>query len=227
MAYGLTDLIYSFPEIAHFKECRNFTYQASNQANLNVYSLKNEQDLIGKTVFDLSKTIMQGKWPENFAEEIHQSDLLVVKNKTPLKLDHKIFLNQSGYVVIHSMVKIPVFDKNEIVTGILTFSFDSTRSEDALKIKQVYAQHYDVNESNIRFMQHFDFTEGLRVGLSPREMDCILALLKCRTNKAASVYLKISIKTFDNHLQKIKDKAGGSYSISELVTQLSSKISRL
>ncbi len=226
MSYLLTDFIYSFPENAHFKESRNFTYQASNQANLSVYNLQNENDLIGKTVFDLNNTIMQGKWPEHFADEIHRSDLLVVNNKMPTKLDNKVFLNQSGYVVIHSMVKLPVFDKDKEVSGILTLSFDSTRNEEIIKIKKIYSQFYDVAEANKRFMEHFDFKEGLRIGLSPREVDCILALLKCRTNKAASQYLNISVKTMDNHLQHVKDKAGGYCSIDELVDHFSNRINK-
>lgn len=227
MGYLLTDFIHSFPEIAHFKESQSFTYQVSNQSNLNVYNLQEEKEIIGKTVFDLNDTIMKGKWPPNFAEEIHQSDLLVVKNKTPIKLDHKVFLNQSGYLVVHSMIKLPVFDKNKEILGILTLSFDSTKSEEALKIKKIYNQFYDLTESNKRFMEHFDFKEGVKLKLSPREMDCILAISKCRTNKAASHYLNISVKTLDNHLQNIKDKTGGHYSIYDLVDNFSKKVNRI
>ncbi len=228
MGYMLTDFIHTFPEIAHFKESRSFTYQVSNQANLNVYNLQEEKEIIGKTVFDLNESIMQGKWPPLFAEEIHKSDLLVVKNKTPIKLDHKIFLNQSGYLVIHSMVKLPVFDKNKEVLGILTLSFDSTKNEEALRIKKIYSQYYsNLNEANVKFMEHFGFVEGVKLKLSPREMDCILAISKCRTNKAASHYLDISIKTLDNHLQNIKDKTGGHYSIYDLVDHFSKKVNRI
>ncbi len=206
MGYLLTDFIYTFPEIAHFKESKNFTYQFSNRSNLGVYNLTNEQDIIGKTVFDLNNTVMNGKWPPGFASEIHQSDLSVVTSKKPLKLDHKIFLNQAGFLVIHSMIKMPVFNSGHEVFGILTLSFDSTKMTDIFRVKKLYANFYSNKESNVRFMMHLGFHEGVKLGLSSREIDCLLGIAKCRTYKATSRFLNISTKTIDNHLNRIKEK---------------------
>jgi len=229
MAYSLHDLIYNFPEIAHFKEAKNFTYQLSNQANLDVFGMKSEEEIIGKTVFDLKREVMKNGWSDTFADEIHASDLFVVENRKPVEqLDYKTFLNKSGYVVVHSMLKLPVFNKYRKVEGILTLSFNSTGIESAMRIKELYLDFYENKvKANFWFMRHIGFQEGIDFNFSPREMDCLLALLKYRINKKVSHFLAISLKTLDNHFSKIKEKTECRYNAQSLVEILAAKIHRI
>ena len=126
VGYLLTDFIYTFPGRAHFKECESFSYQISNQRNLDLYDLSEDQ-LIGKTVYDLKRNLMKDKWPDGFAESIDASDRRVVATKDAVNLTDKIFLDKSGALVMHTMVKLPVFNQQQDVTGVLTLSFDGLR----------------------------------------------------------------------------------------------------
>lgn len=225
MSYSLQDFIYNFPEIAHFKESKSFTYQFSNRANLDVYNINDEKDIVGKTVFDLKNEIMKTKWSCDFANEIHESDIMVLKKRQPIKLDYKTFLNKSGYVVIHSILKLPVFDSNRDICGILTLSFNSTNTESYTKIRELYFIFYNKKtEANEKFMSHFGFNEGSSIKLSSREMDCLLGLVRYRRIKKASRFIGITSKTFDNHLNNIRKKISQGCSLEKLIDILSEKI---
>jgi hypothetical protein len=228
IAYSLPDFIYNFPEVAHFKESKNFTYQISNQANLDVYSLERETQIVGKTIFDLKKEIMTNKWPDALVQEIHRADLRVVKEKKTLHLNHTSFLNQTGYVVVHSIVKSPIFDNEKNVSGILTMGFDVTQSENVTEIRQRYLNFYaDKAEANLQFMKHINFHEGIKLKCSLREIDCLLCLLKYRSSKTASHFLDITVKTLENHLCRIREKAEGYYTIKGLLEILAARINRI
>lgn len=171
---------------------------------------------------------MMNEWSEDFANEIHESDLLIVRNKKPLHLDSKVFLNKSDYVVVHSMLKLPVFNNKEVVDGILTISFNSTKTESIVKIKNLYLNFYNHKaEANLKFLEHIGFDEGIKLKLSSREIDCLLSLVKYRSNKRASCFLRISIKTMNNHISKIREKTNGCYNIADLLESLNSKLGRI
>ncbi len=228
IAYSLPDFIYNFPEIAHFKESTGLTYQISNQANLDVYNLQQETQIMGKTIFDLRKEIMRDKWSDAFVQEIHHADLWVVKHKKALHINHKSFLNKTGYVVVHSIVKSPIFNDKKNVRGILTMSLDVTRMESVTTIRELYFNFYaDKVAANLWFMKHINFQEGIKLKFSLREIDCLLSLLKYRSSKKASYFLDITHKTLDNHLGKIREKARGSYTIKGLLEILAVRISRI
>src|SRR3989339_1891611 len=181
----------------------------SNQNNLAVYGLKFEIDIIGRTVFDMSKIMGKG-WPKGFPEKIHEDDQRIVQFKKPIMNKDRKFLNKAGFVVIHSILKMPVFSKNEKVTGILTFSFDSTRAENIFSLKSIYDCLYahDANIGNIKFMEFIGFEQGIQAKLSKIQMDALLSKCQYIGQKSAANHLGKSPKTLEKLLAKAKEKLG-------------------
>jgi DNA-binding CsgD family transcriptional regulator len=166
--------------------------------------------MLGKTVFDLNNTIMKGKWPKGFAEYIHRQDELVAKKGKPIKIPGKIFLNNAGFIVIHSMVKFPIFNAKQKVDIIMTFSFDSTQTENIETLYSYYKDHYSSEDlANQKFLEYIEFGEGNWIKLTTREIDCLIALVKSRNMKEALRFLGgMKEGTLKSHIEKIKLKTG-------------------
>jgi len=203
--YSVCDFIVQFPEIAHLKSAKDFKYLITNKKNLDIYGFKFDDQLLGKTVFDLSDH-MQHKWPTNFADKIHKEDLEVIRTKKPVSFSPEPFLNKDGYVITHSFIKTPLLDKRHNVTTLLTLVFNNTKNVSLDFLFTKYKDMYDGKHiANIKFLEYFNIHVDKFVPTS-REIEVLLSLSKHKNIKKSARFLDISPRTFETHLRNIKLK---------------------
>jgi DNA-binding CsgD family transcriptional regulator len=203
LQYSIVDLINNFPGGAHVKETKNFTYILCNDIHAYFHGFKSKSEMIGKTVFDLSKNT--NPLPKNFTNEIQKVDELVAIEKKPIIITNKIFPNILGFISIQKMMKIPVLNKAANVAGVLTLSFDSTDEKNAKELYELYKKNYKKDKiKNIKFLEHIGFETNNP--LSDQEIECLLELALHRTFKAAANVIGISVKTIETYLYRILHK---------------------
>ena len=225
LKYSIPEFVRDFPEIAHVKDVATFSYLLSNQNNLDIYGFASEEELIGKTIFDLSKH-MQGKWPEGFAEKIHREDQHVANNAKNVFLKPVEVLNNDGYVVISYLMKTPLFGADKKVKAILTLAFNSTRLEDTKSLFFRYLDLYKDSKdlANKKFLEYLNFPL-LDQSLTSREIEVLITLSQCKNVKNTSKELHIAPKTLEAHLHNIRLKLG-VVDISKILINFTSSVGR-
>ncbi|MCK4608539.1 MAG: PAS domain-containing protein [Gammaproteobacteria bacterium] len=203
--YSLIDFVDNFPGGAHIKESKDFTYLYSNKRNLEVYGLKSNDEITGKTIADLEKTKANGL-PKDFVKSIYALDSQVIATGSPITVK-KVMLDNDGFVVISNMTKLPLFGDENIVQGILTFSFDAAKTESVTNLCRLYRElHKTETLANLKFLEHIGFGKYLKRNFTGREVDCLLAFINNRSIKVAAASLSISNKTFETYCSRLKAK---------------------
>ena len=130
-------------------------------------------------------------FPNYIANEFVNNDRAVINQKKQVFVREEGLLKKNVSVTFISY-KIPVFDNNERVTGILGLSF--TRSPQN-------------NCSSTQLEQDFNYPVNMQDKiLSKRETECMRYLCKGLTTKQIARQLKISPKTVETYIERAKIK---------------------
>lgn len=223
MGYSIVELVKNFPFIAHVKDVDTHRYILTNCNNLKLFGFKNENDLLGKNVFDLAN-VMIDKWPKEYAETINIYDQMVVNTKRAVKVTPDAFLNRDGFVVVHSLTKLPLFDPFENLQAILTLVFDSTKQEKLETLRELYnILYYNRKIGDNKFLQFLGVSAQLAARITKRELDFILSLVRHKTLKEVANDLNISIKGVEALCARLRALMN-CYTTSELVSFFVSKL---
>ncbi len=119
--YLLQTLIDDIPDHIYVKDSRG-RFIIVNKAQANFIGGRKPGDLIGKTDFDF--------YPQSKAKEYSKDEKLVMKSGNPIidKMEESKFLNNEFWV---SSSKIPWYDKNGNIMGIMGISRDITKRKKA------------------------------------------------------------------------------------------------
>jgi PAS domain S-box-containing protein len=90
----------------------------SNKADFETIGAKNEGEVLGKTDLDL--------FPGEIGERGHKDNLFIIKNKVPIKNRLENFFDKDGHQKWLLTNKIPFFDQNDQVSGLIGFGIDIT-----------------------------------------------------------------------------------------------------
>ncbi|MEO8527161.1 MAG: PAS domain-containing protein, partial [Caldimonas sp.] len=122
----LRTLIDAIPDLVYTKDGGG-RFTVCNRATLSYFGFEQEQDMLGKTLFDLL--------PADVAERLHAADQEVLAGRPMLNLEERI-LDRSGAWQWHSKIKLPLHDAVGEVTGLVSISRNTTglrRGQDALR----------------------------------------------------------------------------------------------
>ncbi|MHB8578582.1 MAG: hybrid sensor histidine kinase/response regulator [Ignavibacteriaceae bacterium] len=128
-------LLDSLPGFAFFKDI-NHKYIIVNQKFCDYWRLKKEE-ITGKTDFDLL--------PPDEAEVFHQDDLKVIRTGEMLYVSHES-KDENGKIKTMDTRKVPLFDENGKVNGLIGLSFDITERKEAEEVIKKYSK--ELEESN-------------------------------------------------------------------------------
>lgn len=206
----LNRIINCVPGYAHIKSANDLSYLLVNQLTLDLYKINSPNEIIGKNIYDVAKHLGK-RWPLHYAEEIDSYEQNVLKNKSPiLSLEEKPYLNENNRIIINSLNKFPLLSRQGEAIGLFTLAYDVTHLQNLQKIRSMYFQLWpDRSLAHKKFLSHIDFYKYLNnknITVTEREFDCFLLYCKGKTAKEAARELKISPKTFDAHMESIKEK---------------------
>ena len=123
----LENIITQIPCNVYWKD-RNGYYLGCNDSNLRAISCKSIKDFIGKTAYELL--------PSKFAAAVTKIDEQVMSSGKALVFE-EAGTNHHGEEIIYLTHKIPLFDENKEIIGLLGISFDiAERKKTELELKK-------------------------------------------------------------------------------------------
>jgi hypothetical protein len=177
-----------------------------NATHLQVYGLKQATDLIGYTVWDVNKSIMDKMWLDN-AQQVARFDEEVLHTAKPVIRPRRVWLNAQGMVWAHHMAKYPVINNDKRVIAILGTSEDLTPTLELEKLYQHYRYFYQKQKKAIsKFLQHVDISDYFAILPTHAEVMVLITRKRLSQNKLVAQYLNITEGTLESHINKIINK---------------------
>ena len=138
----LKQLINNLPDLIFFKDSEG-KYLLNNIAHLEFLGVKNQSEVIGKTVFDFQRN--------GQAEEFYDEELKVLRNGTPMIEVEKLIFhktkNENRWFLVS---RIPLKDNNGEIKGILGVGHDITNRKHAeATLRQTYDELEQTNKELI------------------------------------------------------------------------------
>lgn len=150
-------------------------------------------DIVGKTDFEIGVS-------EDEALYYREQDNMIKHNKIPMQFqDSATLLNQKLNFLV---IKMPLLN------------LDTNNVEGVVGISYYLDTPKNLTDNLWRYINTFN-----RYNLSEREKECLALLIAGKTAKEIGNELKISYRTVEHHLEKIKRKANVS-SKSKLINQV-------
>jgi signal transduction histidine kinase len=100
-------------------------YMGCNNEQAESLNLKSRHEITGKTDYDFS--------PKELADEFKKIDLLVLKTGEEITTEEKIIKNNQEQTVLSK--KVPLYDAEHNIIGVLGISFDITAEKEAEKLR--------------------------------------------------------------------------------------------
>lgn len=158
---------------AHVKYAETLEYALTNKQNLEIFGLSNDEELIGKDAVFLAKA-MKGLWPHDYIGKINKTDLEVIKTKQMLITRVNNFVIKNGFIVDHTVTKIPLINTSQKVVGILTLVIDNTPKESLNVLRSRYLEQYkDRKKADNKLLEFMGFDKNICNHLTQDEADFI------------------------------------------------------
>ncbi len=116
------NLMDHFPDAIYFKDKKG-RFIRTNDIHAQKFGLKNSSDLLGLTDFDL--------FSKEFAESNRQAELRIMETEKPIISKESKEVYRTGRVTWASVTKMPFYNKNGDIEGIMGFSLDITKMKRA------------------------------------------------------------------------------------------------
>lgn len=201
------NLIMTSSDAVHLKDAKSGKYLASNDHNLSIFDLK-ENDFVNRTIWDINDTMIQ-YWVDNatqmdaYEEQVRLTGRAVVDNS-------RVWLNSKGYVWRHTMNKMPVMNLSNNVSAILSIGRDLTRE---LSLKELYGyyRHFYKNKriATTKFLEHTGIIQFFNELPTPTELMILITRADFIRNKEVAMHLEYSKSTVESYInqiiQKVKD----------------------
>ena len=201
------DILQVTNDSAHLKDIATGKYLNSNQENLKKFAFTKPSQIIGLTMWDLN-CFMAKFWGDKLAIEVDQLERRV-QQTGQRALDQRAFLSIDGTVWVHDMVKIPVFNSKDIVSGIFTISKNITNKYNLIKLCKLYKQFYPNNKKVAisKFLEQINILNCFYEMPTESELNILLVRQRNPSSKGISNILNISPRTVEGHLSKLRMKS--------------------
>jgi len=182
-------------------------YLYANQSSVNLFNLKNKNDLIGISAKELNCKIKH-HWHSEYEQTVLDLDTFVVKNRQSAKDGMRAIPCQNGTLRIQNMIKKPMVSKlSNKVTAIFTFSENLTDNVDRIALLSLYIKFYASNEPAIRyFLKYLKVDTLFAKSPSLREIETVLLLAILGNHKSVSKKMGISTRTVEENIRNVKQK---------------------
>lgn len=178
----LNKVVQSMPGNLYWKD-REGRYLGCNDNQLKVAKLSNQEDIIGKTDFDL--------YHFDLAKKVSEVDEQVMSSANAMTFEEQGF-NAQGQAAIYLTDKQPLLNEKNEICGVIGVSIDITSQ----KIKLHSNLTYDFCEEN------------KTIFFTPRELDVFKYIIFGLTSKQIAKRLGLSFRTIEDYVEKIKIKLG-------------------
>ncbi len=131
----LYTLINNMPDFIYIKDEKS-RFIVANKKLADVMHFEKPEDLVGKMDMDY--------YPKELAQKFFNDEQLILKSKKPLINCIEDGLNEKGNKIILSTTKIPIFNKNNDVIGIIGIGRDVTdlkNAQEEIKEREVQLAH--------------------------------------------------------------------------------------
>lgn len=178
----------------------NSVFMYANREYGTIIGLKNHEDVIGKTDFDMPCDTI------NFAEMFREQDKKVIQTLAPMKiLDIHPF--SGGQWKAYIFTKTPLLDDNKVCVGTIFHGIDVTNVT-TLEIGSILSRMTTEKTSNDLIGQNSYMlnTKFNNIKLTERQSEVIFYILRGKTAKQISLFLNLSPRTVEEYLCQLKYK---------------------
>lgn len=181
----------------------------------NIIEVKHPQDIINKTIYDIL--------PYDYADPIFKNDQNIIRFGKEQTIEEKAFSGKESPVIFLS-TKMPLYDGNGEVTGLIGASVDITKHQKIIDffkqivklsdftLKNIQSNKCDKYISLVEFVNDAELKRFHLLGeyeniyLSKREAECVLNASLGKTAKETAKILNLSHRTVEFYLNRIKVK---------------------
>lgn len=192
------DVIDSMPNLVYLLD-KNCTLTGSNKNFRDLLHLSNWGDVLGQSPYKMLRTI--GNWSQERVEMFKRDDINVILSEEPIyHAQEAPIVNANNEIVYYQSTRIPLFNKNKEVIGLLGILTNVTEmkemKEQFIKIKK-QLQTYNAKppkspQSTDKRLEEFDSKTPLRVlmvednSTAQKAAQALLMQLDCHVDIADS-----------------------------------------
>ncbi len=209
---ALSDFIQMQPAnvFAHIKDAKNNRYIICNAHVLKFFDLKEGDDLIGRTIFDIDRLIMKDHWG-NYADKASNMEQ-TAKNMRKVVIERNdMVVDASDKVYIMDTFKVPLIGRDNQVVALMTLNIDHTRGSDLFSLLNLYKSKFVNKAVGLKnFVKYLGISDLIYNDLTEKEIICLLHMRVSSSYKYIAEQLNISLKTVESHISHIisKTKSG-------------------
>lgn len=218
----LCDFIAAQNNISHIKDAKTGSYIFSNMHTLKFYGLDKNEQLIGRTIFDVDK-FMRPYWG-NYANKVAKMERLAATTNKIITTKNSISIDVCNKVYVLDTFKLPLSGRRNKVIAMLTMHIDRTKETDLLYLLKLYKNTYDNQKQAVqRFAGFLEITRFFAQGLTYAEMVFLLHMRKYARYQDVAEELDISIRTIETHAYHITKKLKKDCSLSAVLNCIRSR----
>lgn len=175
------------PDLYIWKKDVNLAYVDINESAAQIFGFRNRESVLGKTDFDIPSKL------SNSALTFREQDCKVMKEAKSFKfIEIQPCVNDLWKILY--VVKSPYYE-NGSIKGVIGYAFDITKSYPKL---EKFLLDQDLSK---------DFVNTNEIHkLTLRESECLFFLMRRCTSKEIARLLKLSPRTIEDYIEKLKNK---------------------
>jgi two-component system aerobic respiration control sensor histidine kinase ArcB len=147
-------IIENLPGLIYWKDL-NFVYRGANRNAVSMIGFHSLDDLIGKTDAELGEKL---GWPKSVAEDFMRDDIKVMETGKPiLAKEEKPFRIASGEEVVELSNRVPLYDEESNLIGVLCNTIDITELKKTQQgLLQAKDKAEEFNKLKSQFIQNME-----------------------------------------------------------------------
>ena len=209
----LYTLIHALPFAAHIRNIDTGKYIIANKAHAENYGFT-EASIITDFSYDdkyhYRRNKLESLKGSLILEDEHKAfiDLANMQADTSKQpLHFKICtLFPTGFIYAANLKKIPLFDYQDKINAVLTFSEDITHSLDLLGLYHLYKKHYPIQQAIRQFLNYIKIAHYFHKLPTNQEVTTLLMLRYSTTSKYVARKLDISYRTVEEYKARLRNK---------------------
>lgn len=212
----LYDFIMAQNNISHIKDAKTGSYIFSNSHTLKFYGLDKNEQLIGRSIFDVDK-FMRPYWG-NYANKVAKMEHLATTANKIITAKRSVSIDVCNKIYVLDTFKLPLSGRRNKVIAMLTMHIDRTKETDLLYLLNLYKNTYNKQKQAVQIFAGFLGIKKFFVkDLTCAEMTFLLHMRKYAHYQDVAKELDISIRTIETHAYHITKKLKNNCQLSTVL----------